>query len=220
MPDTSTPSSEIKHSSRCSSIPSHGGCDQEMHWFPMRVAYDHIKKVARDLQSEGVEYYMPVNQKVEPGTEEYKIVEIPLMKYMIFVHSTKEELIRQKHSGSYARYLRFITFINHSDLHNDMTPKEVNDVTRITIIPDADMKIFQKFIDNNLDSVTLIPYSEVFNHIGRKIRILQGPLAGTICTLRRIRNNKQVHLDCGNFITAQLKYMPKAMYELLGEDNI
>lgn len=217
MPESNTHSSEVKNSNRCSSIPSHGGCDQEMHWFPMRVAYNHIKKVARDLQSEGIEYYMPGTKKVEPNVEGYKIIETPLMKDMIFVHSTKEKLIEQKHSGSYVRYLRFITFINHSDLHNDMTPKEVNDVTRITVIPDSDMDIFQMFINNNLDSVTLIPYSETFNHIGRKIRILEGPLAGMICTLRRIKNNKQVHLDCGGFITAQLKYMPKTMYELIDE---
>lgn len=208
-------SSDFKHNSRCSSIPSHGDCDKDLHWFPMRVAYDHIAKVARDLQNEGLEYYLPIAKKVEPDTEGYNIIETPLMKDMIYVRSTKDELIRQKHSGTYTRYLRFMTFIHHSDLHNDMTPKEMNDVTRIIVIPDSDMEIFMKFIDLNLDSVTLIPYSETFNHIGRKIRILEGPLAGTICTLRRIKNNKQVYLDCGGFITAQLKYMPKAMYELL-----
>lgn len=215
MQDTIPTTSDSLDYSQCSSIPSFGNMDHDLHWFPMRVAYGHVRKACLDLDKAGIEFFYPVNERVETHAENYKVVTTPLIENMLFVRSTKEALTDIKHSDTYARYLRFITFIPHCDIRRDMTPMEKSAVSRIVTIPDNDMNIFIKFVSVNLDRVTLIPFSETFNHIGRKIRILHGPLAGTVCTLRRIKKNKHVHVDVGGLMTAQLEYLPKDMYELL-----
>lgn len=209
----------IRQTNQCCSIPTGEASNNEVHWFPMRVAYEHIKGVARDLKKADLRYFIPANKRVEAHVEGYKIVEVPILDDLIFVQSTKANLEESKKSDTYLRYLRFITFIPHGALRNDMTPMEKSLATRIVTIPNAEMEEFFKTIDENADNVTLIPYRETFNHIGRKIRMLQGPLAGKICTLRRIENNKHVHIDLKGFLTIQLNYTPKAMYELIKENN-
>lgn len=215
MQDTNPTTSEYQSYSRCSSIPAYGDSDKDVHWFPMRVAYGHTKRVCCDLEKAVIEYFYPVNESVDINTEDYKVISTPLIENLVFVHSTKEKLTEVKHSDTYARYLRFITFIPHSAMHNDMTQMERSQASRIVTIPNNDMSVFIKFVNMNLDKVTLIPYSENFNHIGHKIRILHGPMAGTICTIRRIKKNKHVHVDVGGLITAEIEYLPKDMYELL-----
>ena len=94
---------------------------------------------------------------------------------------------------------------------------EKDAVRRIVVVPDAEMSQFFQAIKQTTNHVTLIPYSDVFKYIGHKIRILEGPLAGYIGTLRRFKKNKNVCIDCGGFLTAKLGYMRKDKYEIIEE---
>lgn len=219
MPDTDNQEHKTDTASQSSSIPTGDASKDEVHWFPMRVAYEHIKGVSRDLKKAGIEYFLPVNKSVEAHADGYKVIETPIIDDLIFVKSTKSILEDQKKTDTYLCYLRFITFIPHTALRNDMTPKEKSEVTRIVTIPAIEMDEFLQTIEENQNNITLIPYRETFNHIGRKIRILQGPLAGKICTLRRNQNNKHVHVDLGGYVTFQLNYIHKSMYELIEQKN-
>lgn len=216
MPDETELISNQTQSHNSSSIHAYGGSDQEPHWFPMRVAYNKdVMEIGYALEIQEIEYFLPKDIVVEPHAEGPKYKFRPKIADLIFVHTTKTRLTELKHNGSPCRYLRFITFIPHSDQRLHMTPMERSAANRIVIIPDDTMSIFMKIVDYYANQIELIPYSETFNHIGRKIRILQGPLAGTIGTLRRIKNNKHVHIDCGGILTVQLGYVPKEMYELV-----
>ena len=197
------------------SIPANSLDSEHTYWFPMRVTYGRSLKVGEQLAEMEIEYFLPYDEKLEPHPEKYRILTTPLINNLIFVRSSKDKLVELKHSESILRHMRFITFIPESKKHKDMTPLERSAANRILIIPDSEMKQFIRTVNENTSRVTLIPFSETFKHIGHKIRIIQGPLAGTIGTLRRISGNKHVHVDCGNLITVQIDYMPKDMYERL-----
>lgn len=190
----------------------------DTHWFPLRIAYDKdVFKIGESLEAQAIEHFIPADDTLTMNGDSAKVVKTPKLKDLIFIHSTKNRLTELKHENSICRYLRFITFIPHSERKKGMTPMELNASNRIVIIPDAEMDQFIKVVSEESAKITLIPYSDTFNHIGRKIRILQGPLAGCVGTLRRIKNNKHVHIDCGGIVTAQLEYMPKELYELVLE---
>lgn len=205
---------------RIQSIPAYGCLDQEAHWFPMRVSYGRSVKVAQELEKLKIEYFLPVKEQVKTNIENYSIVCSPIIHNLIFVRSTKAELTDLKHRPNCpCRHLRFMTYIPRNAQHNEMTMQEQRFANRIIIVPGEEMQLFIKTVSLLCDQVSLISYSETFNHIGRKIRIIQGPLAGCIGTLRRIKNNKYVHIDCGGIVTAQIRYLPKAMYELIDNAN-
>lgn len=216
MPDESSLATNTAQPRNLHSIPAYGNSEKESHWFPMRIAYDKdIMKIILALGDQHIEYYLPMEDEIVSHHDGPIVISKPMINDLIFVHSTKANLTQIKHTRTICRYLRFITFIPHEEMKKQMSFLERCAVNRIVVIPDEEMSNFMKVIDANANHVILIPYSETFNHIGRKIRILQGPLAGTIGTLRRIKNNKHVHIDCGGIVTAELGYMLKGMYELL-----
>lgn len=220
MPEINTgiDTEEVLYSSQySSSIPAHGHEDLVVHWFPMRVVYNKVLLVNQTLEKLGVEHYLALEEKIDISSGKAIIVSIPIIDDLIFVRSTKKHITELKHGSAHCQHLRFITFIPHSKLRNGMTEMEKEAVSRIVVVPDAEMSQFLQAINQMTNHVTLIPYSQVFKYIGHKIRILQGPLAGCIGTLRRIKKNKRVCIDCSIFLTAELGYMPKEMYEIIEE---
>lgn len=198
------------------SIPANGNKDAAVHWFPMRVSYGRSLVVYQELEKLDVECFLPVSENMATDKDGFEQKVSPLVSNLLFVHATKVLVTELKQrTDSPCRFLRFITYIPHSAQHNGMTAMEQSAANRIIIVPDQEMQQFVNAVTMLCHRITLIPYSETFNHIGRKIRILQGPLAGSVGTLRRIKNNKYVHIDCGGILTAQLQYMPKEMYELI-----
>jgi len=204
-------------SQSCYFISAIGEDSQKDHWFPLRVAYDQINKVHDELNKQNIVFFLPTECKIINNEEGIRTEQTPTFCDLIFVKSTKEKLTTLKHNGTFCRYLRFITFIPKSELHSNMTTLERRLANRIIIIPDIEMQNFMTVFAKEHNSIKLIQYSEAFKHMGRKIRILQGPLAGCVGTLRRIKNNKRVHVDCGGLLTAELGYMPKEQYELIEE---
>lgn len=218
MPEINTgiDTEEVLYSSQhSSSIPTHGDEDQVVHWFPMRVVYDKVLLVNRTLDELGVEHYIALEEKIDISSGKPRVVSIPIIDDLIFVRSTKKHITELKHGSAHCQHLRFITVIPRSELRNGMTEMEKDAVRRIVVVPDAEMSQFFQAINQTTNHVTLIPYNDVLKYIGHKIRILEGPLAGYIGTLRRLKNNKRVCIDCGGFLTANLGYMPKDKYEIL-----
>lgn len=194
----------------------YGNEEKELHWFPMRIAYDKdVLKIGEILKERRIEFFLPTDEEVEPHPEGHRIILKPKIKDLVFIRSSKAELTELKHTRTLCRYLRFITYVPHEQLRSQMSPMERSTVNRILVIRENEMSDFIKAVTLISEKAKLIPYSETFNHIGRKIRILQGPLAGTIGTLRRIKNNKHVHIDCGGIVTVELGYVPKEMYEMV-----
>lgn len=220
MPEINTgiDTEEVLYSSQHStSIPTHGDEDQAVHWFPMRVAYGKVLLVNRTLEELGVEHYLALEENIDVSSGKPKVIKKPIIDDLIFVRSTKKHITELKHGFAHCQHLRFITFIPLSEQRNGMTEKEKAAVRRIVVVPDAEMSQFLQAINQTTNHVTLIPYSDVFKYIGHKIRILQGPLAGCVGTLRRFKKNKNVCIDCGGFLTAELGFIPKEMYEIIEE---
>lgn len=194
-------------------IPAYGA-NAELHWFPMKVAFSRVISLGKALHEENIKYFIPTNEEVIPNIGGQKIVQIP-MADIIFIYSSKDKIEHLKATNQYCHSLCFITEIPHSDIKIGMTELEKRHVNRIIIVDDLSMKRFLDNINKIRHKVTLLQYSETFSQIGKRIRITDGPLAGTEGILRRIKGNKHVHLDLGNLLTAQIDYVPGHMYELM-----
>ena len=195
-------------------IPAYGA-NNELHWFPMKVALSRVLSVGKVLDEANIKFFIPTNEDVIPNIDGHKIVQIPIAD-LIFIYSSKDKIEYLKATNQYCHSLCFITEIPHSEIKIDMTELEKRQVNRIIIVDDLSMAKFLDNINTIRNKVTLLQYSETFSHIGKRIRIIDGPLAGTEGVLRRVKGNKHVHLDLGNLLTAQIDYVPGHMYELVG----
>jgi len=195
-------------------IPAYG-TNSELHWFPMKVAISKVLSVGKVLDDENIEHFIPTNEEVRPNLDGHKLIQVP-MADLIFIYSSKDKIEHLKATNQYCHSLCFIAEIPHSEIKIGMTELEKRQVNRIILVDDHSMTKFLDNINKIRNKVTLLQYSETFFHIGKHIRIIDGPLAGTEGVLRRVKGNKHVHLDLGNLLTAQIDYVPGNMYELVG----
>ncbi len=78
-----------------------------MHWY---AAYTHSraeKKVARELEKQGIEHYLPLIKTLKQWTDRKKKVEEPLIRSYIFVHITEKEYMDVLHTAGVMTIVRF-----------------------------------------------------------------------------------------------------------------
>lgn len=194
-------------------IPAYGP-DGETHWFPMKIANSKIIAVGEILTEKGIEHFIPYEEKVIPHKDGHKTIKIPMTDLM-FIHSSKNMIESLKASNTKCHALCFMVDTRNSERRANMTELEKRQINRIIVVDDYSMTQFLDFIKKIQSHVTLLQYSETFSHIGKRIRIIDGPLAGTEGILRRVKGNKHIHIDLNNLLTAQIDYVPGNMYELL-----
>lgn len=194
-------------------IPAYGA-NNRLYWFPMKIAKSKITPLSEVLEKKNIEYFVPTNDEVKPNPDGHKVVQVP-MADLIFVHSSKDKIEQLKRSNRISHSLCFITEIPHSEIKNGMTELEKRQVNRIIIVDDRSMTRFLDNINKIRNKITLLKYSETFSQIGKRVRIIDGPLAGTEGVLRRVKGNKHVHLELDNLLTAQIDYVPGHMYEFI-----
>ncbi len=68
--------------------------DSQCRWFAIYTRYKCEKFVVRKLQEQGIEAYVPLQQKIRRYASKVKKVELPLLSCYVFVWITKKEYIR------------------------------------------------------------------------------------------------------------------------------
>ena len=78
-----------------------------MHWY---AAYTHSraeKKVARELEKQGIEHYLPLTKTIRQWSDRKKKVEEPLIRSYIFVHITEKEYMAVLQTAGVMTIVRF-----------------------------------------------------------------------------------------------------------------
>jgi transcriptional antiterminator RfaH len=79
----------------------------DRHWY---AAYTHSraeKKVARELEKQGIEHYLPLVKTIRQWTDRKKKVEEPLIRSYIFVHIVEKEYMDVLHTAGVMTIVRF-----------------------------------------------------------------------------------------------------------------
>lgn len=118
-------------------IPAYGA-DNEIHWFPMKMAKSRIAPLQEILQKESIEYFAPTNEAVVPRLDGHKIVQIP-MADLVFIHSSKDKIEQLKQFNNVCHSLCFTTEMPYSEIKKGMTELEKRQVNRIIIVDDQSM---------------------------------------------------------------------------------
>lgn len=168
--------------------------ESEAQWFAMRATYGRNMMAQRQLESFGLESFVPMRQCPTKRKGRVKIDIVPIVRDLIFVHSTKEKVQEVK---AKIDYLHYIT----RPIEGRNTPIEV---------PSEQMEQFMLFCacgGEVTEECEAIEY-----RVGERVRVAQGALKGVEGYLVKIQGRRS------RCFTVRIEGVCTAMLELKRED--
>lgn len=150
------------------------------YWVPMRVTYGRELQVQIYLNSIGIETFIPMQYKVIDNNDgSKKRDKVPAIKNLIFIHSDVKSIKNLKRESKYAQPLRFYMKTNNN-----------NSTKEILLVPNKQMNDFIK-VANCCDNVIFLNKLENSQRKNKRVRIIDGNLAGIEGTVKRVDKNKK-----------------------------
>ena len=152
-----------------------------VHWFPMRVTYGQEMKLKDRLDTIGVERRL-----------------VPAISNLIFIRSSQVVITGLKMFDPVCSPLRYI-----------IRESGIDDMREIMTVTDDAMDNFMRVAKMQDDSVFfLTPGDYVVNNVGKKVRIINGPFAGVVGVIKRVRRNKHVVVQIDDIAVAAIEFVP------------
>lgn len=142
----------------------------EPRWYAAYTAANHEKRVAEQLALRGFEHFLPVFSSVRRWKDRRVTLQLPLFPGYVFVRMALRDRLQVLQICGVARFVQF-----HS------VP---------AALPEEEIKALQKGLASGVHAEPH-PYITV----GRRVRIMQGPLAGLEGIVRRARGSMRVVLS-------------------------
>ena len=164
----------------------------------MRVTYNRELIIKEQLDKLGIECFLPMCYKVvdEKGKRMHKLV--PAISNLIFIHSTNEIVSNLKMFDKRFEPLRYIMKVSHIDATRD-----------IMTVPEASMENFIKVTKEPSEKVFYLnPGDYINNNVGKKVAIVDGPFAGVVGIIKRIKRNKHVVVQIEDIAAAAIEFVP------------
>jgi transcription antitermination factor NusG len=133
-------------------------------WYAAYTHPRHEKKVAQQLQERGIEHFLPIYRSVRKWKDRRKELDLVLFPGYVFVHTPLRERLRVLQLPG---VVRFVSFNGQP-----------------AALPGDDIEALRNGLAQGL-RLDHHPYLTV----GRRVRVIHGPLTGAHGILLRIKNN-------------------------------
>jgi len=144
---------------------------QPPQWHVVYTLPRHEKKAARELELQGLEYWLPLHKVRKQWSDRRKWVEEPLFKSYLFVLVTPRNYFDILNTYGIVRYI-----------YHEGKP---------AILRDADMDMLRRLLDSTYElEVTPLQLTP-----GQQVRVEQGPLMGHTGILIKQNSNQSVRVD-------------------------
>lgn len=136
---------------------------KEVHWYAAYTCANHEKRVAAELRRRSVEYFLPLYNSVRRWRDRRVDLQLPLFPGYIFVHLTLCDRLRVLQVPGMVRLVSF-----------GGNPAS---------LPDEDVRRIRLFLSQgfNAEAVSVL-------HVGRNVRVVNGPLTGMQGSIVRRKN--------------------------------
>ena len=139
----------------------------DLHWFALYTKSRHEKKVDKQLREKGIESYLPLRGVWRQWSDRRKLVEEPLFRCYVFVHTNEKQRIRAL--STYGA-VRFVSFNG-----------------RPAIVRDEEIEMIKRILRE-------FPEAEACQALeaGDLVEIVRGPLTGIIGRLEEVRGTRRL----------------------------
>lgn len=171
----------------------------DVKWFPMRVTYQREMKVKNFLESQGIECFLPMKERISKNGGRIIKEYVPAISNLIFVHSSQSVITQIKQTTAEGQPLRYMM---RPHLDKDM-PSEI-----ITVC-DRDMANFIHVATGPSDMITYLSSDELKAKINSRVVITSGAFKGVEGVLKRINGNKHVVVELEGIGGICINFIPK-----------
>ena len=194
--------------------------DNEPYWFPMRIRnaslsrleqmVEHFDKEKKHLgQSVILDTYVPLNFiKVNMNKMDFA----PSLLNYIFVHSTFRNLVEIKHSRADFEPLRFVMHPSYDEKY------ERHD--EVLTISDKVMSDYIRITAEENEKIVFLKDLKFACKPSREVQIVEGPFAGVIGRIKRIRGSRCVVLPIGEEQAVAVMDVPNKFLRYLTDEEI
>ena len=157
----------------------------EKNWYVGYVRSCQERRVAAALLAAGEECYLPIRKERRKWSDRIKVVDVILLRGMIFIHTTESQRIPLL-QGIYGLY----AFMADKSTHLPV------------VVPDEQMQAFMFMVDRSSRPVIV---TTAHYAVGDRVRICQGSMEGLEGELIRIGNSHRLVIRLQNLGCAMVE---------------
>lgn len=154
-------------------------------WYALYVKSRTEKKVAIELEAEGIEYYLPLEKRLKQWSDRKKWVEEPLFRSYIFVHITDKEYYRALVVRGAVRYVTF--------------------ERKAVPVPPQQIEAIKLYLNETEPEVV----DEDHWKVGQEVEVMSGKLTGLKGKLVEVDGKKKVKIIIDVVNSALTLHLPK-----------
>ncbi len=143
-------------------------------WYALYTKSRAEKKVYEQLIAFGINTYLPLRRVLRQWSDRKKWVEVPVISSYIFIKIPAVDYNRVFDANG------VVAYVSHKG--------------KAVTIPDHEIEIMRRTIDNNID----FDVEQGNLKKGQEITITAGPLKGVKGTINEVKGNKKLYLNISN----------------------
>lgn len=169
--------------------------NETIRWYPMRVTYHRELRIKEQLDTLGIDSFVPMHYDLADSSEGPRKMLVPAIHNLIFVHASQEVLTRLKMHRKEFEPMRY------------MMKPSIDGHTEILYVPDRQMEDFIKVASTQDKSIIFLDVRDSSN-MGRRVRITAGRFKGIEGVIKRIRKNKYFLIQIDGVAAVAITYVP------------
>lgn len=176
-------------------------------WFVLRVSYGRIDKAKTNVEAKGIECYVPLRYKEVRKQGKKRIIPIPLLPSLIFIHATAEQAEALLHDNKVvANESRALLsyYFNHT-IHRQDNPDRNPPLT----IRDEAMNNFIRLTSIKNPHIIPITSNNIQFKLGDMVIVTEGEFKGIHGRVARIAGQQRVVVELFDGCLVATAYVPK-----------
>ena len=176
------------------------GCTSSSYWFARRATYGRNIKAKSILEEKGIEVFVPMQYTIVVRNGKRKKLLMPVIKDLIFVHTTKASIQSAKAD------IPFLYYITR--------PSQGKNIP--LIVPDYQMKCFCDIASSDNDDVLFLVGDDCSIEKGARVRVVEGQFVGNEGYFMRVKGmrNRRFVVVLDNIIAVSVE-IPSQFVELI-----
>ena len=181
-------------------------------WFVLRVSYGRIDKAKTFVKAKGMECYVPLQYKEVRKQGKKRILPIPLLHSLIFVHASAEQVEALLHDNKVvANESRALLsyYFNHT-IHRQDNPDRNPPLT----IRDEAMNNFIRLTSIKNPHIIHVTSNNIQFKLGDNVVVTEGEFKGVHGRVARIAGQQRVVVELFDGCLVATAYVPKEAMKL------
>ncbi len=184
-------------------------------WFVLRVSYGRIDKAKTFVEAKGIESYVPLRYKEVRKQGKKRIIPIPLLPSLIFIHASAEQVEALLHDNKVVsnESRALLSYYFDHTIHCQNNPDRNPPLT----IQDEAMNNFIRLTSIKNPHIIPVTSNSIQFKLGDNVVVTEGEFKGVHGRVARIAGQQRVIVELFDGCLVATAYVPKEAMKLYNE---